>query len=44
MGSSYNDKDKKSEDNCARLAAALLKKYGLDINHLLHTYVLAECP
>ena len=31
MGSSYNDKDKKSEDNCARLAAALLKKYGLDI-------------
>ena len=41
MGSSYNDKDKKSEDNCARLAAALLKKYGLDINHLYtHTYWL----
>ena len=41
MGSSYNDKDKKSEDNCARLAAALLKKYGLDINHLYtHTHWL----
>ena len=26
MSSAYNDKDKKSEDNCARLAAALLKK------------------
>ena len=34
MSSAYNDKDKKSEDNCARLAAALLKKYNLDINHL----------
>ena len=41
MGSSYNDKDKKSEDNCARLAAALLKKYNLDINHLYtHTHWL----
>ena len=34
MSPAYNDRDKKSEDNCARLAAALLKKYGLDINHL----------
>lgn len=41
MSSAYNDKDKKSEDNCARLAAALLKKYGLDINHLFtHTHWL----
>ena len=32
MSSAYNSTDKKSEDNCARLAAALLKKYGLDIN------------
>ena len=34
MSSAYNVTDKKSEDNCARLAAALLKKYNLDINHL----------
>ena len=41
MSSAYNDRDKKSEDNCARLAAALLKKYGLDINHLYtHTHWL----
>ena len=41
MSAAYNDKDKKSEDNCARLAAALLKKYNLDINHLYtHTYWL----
>ena len=41
MSSAYNDKDKKSEDNCARLAAALLKKYNLDINHLYtHTHWL----
>ena len=40
MSSSYNSVDKKSEDNCARLAAALLKKYGLDINHLYtHTRI-----
>ena len=38
MSSAYNVTDKKSEDNCARLAAALLKKYNLDINHLFtHT-------
>ena len=41
MSAAYNDKDKKSEDNCARLAAALLKKYNLDINHLYtHTHWL----
>ncbi|MCM1315855.1 MAG: N-acetylmuramoyl-L-alanine amidase [Alistipes senegalensis] len=32
MSSAYNDKDKKSEDNCARLAAALLNKYKLSID------------
>ena len=42
MSSAYNSTDKKSEDNCARLAAALLKKYGLDINHL-YPHPLAQC-
>lgn len=33
--------DKKAEDNAARLAAELLKTYGLDINHLYtHTHWL----
>ena len=41
MSSAYNDRDKKSEDNCARLAAALLKKYNLSIDHLYtHTHWL----
>ena len=41
MSSAYNSTDKKSEDNCARLAAALLNQYGLDINHLYtHTHWL----
>ena len=41
MSSAYNVTDKKSEDNCARLAAALLKKYNLYINHLFtHTHWL----
>ena len=41
MSSAYNVTEKKSEDNCARLAAALLKKYNLDINHLFtHTHWL----
>ena len=41
ISSAYNSVDKKSEDNCARLAAALLKKYNLDINHLYtHTHWL----
>lgn len=47
MSSAYNDKDKKSEDNCARLAAALLNKYNLDISHLYthnHWYSRKYCP
>ena len=41
MSSAYNEKDKKSEDNAAKLAAALLKKYNLDISHLYtHTHWL----
>ncbi len=47
MSSAYNDKDKKSEDNCAKLAAALLKKYKLGINALYthnHWYSRKYCP
>lgn len=41
MSSAYNATDKKSEDNAARLAAALLKKYNLSIDHLYtHTHWL----
>lgn len=41
MSSAYNDRDKKSEDNCAKLAAALLKKYGFGIDRLFtHTHWL----
>ena len=41
MSSAYSATDKKSEDNCARLAAALLKKYNLGIDHLYtHTHWL----
>lgn len=41
MSSAYNDNDKKSEDNCAKLAAALLKQLGLGIDHLYtHTHWL----
>ncbi len=41
MSPEYTDIDKKSEDNCARLAAALLKMYGLSIDNLYtHTYWL----
>ena len=41
MSSAYNSTDKKSEDNAVKLAAALLKQYGLDINHLYtHTHWL----
>lgn len=41
MSSDYNSKDKKSEDNAAKLAAALLKKYNLSIDHLYtHTHWL----
>ncbi len=47
MSPAYNDTDKKSEDNCARLAAALLKKYGLGIDRLYthnHWYSSKYCP
>lgn len=47
MSSAYSDKDKKSEDNCAKLAAALLKKYKLGINALYthnHWYSGKYCP
>ena len=47
MSSAYNDKDKKSEDNCARLAAALLDKYKLSIDCLYthnHWYSRKYCP
>ena len=47
MSSAYNDKDKKSEDNCARLAAALLNKYKLSIDSLYthnHWYSKKYCP
>ena len=41
MSSAYNDTDKKSEDNCAKLAAYLLYSYGLSINELYtHTHWL----
>ena len=41
MNGSGDAEDKKAEDNAARLAAALLKQYGLDINHLYtHTHWL----
>ncbi|MDE6666619.1 MAG: hypothetical protein K2K14_10630 [Ruminococcus sp.] len=41
MSSAYSDRDKKSEDNAAKLAAALLKKYNLGIDHLYtHTHWL----
>lgn len=41
MSSAYNDKDKKSEDNAAKLAATLLKKYNLSLEHLYtHTHWL----
>ena len=47
MSSAYNDRDKKSEDNCARLAAELLKKHGLTIDNLYthkHWYNKKYCP
>jgi hypothetical protein len=41
MSSAYNDTDKKSEDNAAKLAVALLKKYNLGIEKLYtHTHWL----
>ncbi len=41
MSTAYNDRDKKSEDNAARLCAALLRQYGLGIECLFtHTHWL----
>lgn len=41
MSPAYNDRDKKSEDNAAKLIAALLKKNGWGIDKLYtHTYWL----
>jgi len=41
MSNNYNSIDKASEDNAAKLAAYLLNKYKLDINHLYtHTHWL----
>lgn len=47
MGSTYNDTDKKSEDICAKLAAALLVQYNLKIENLYthnHWYSKKYCP
>ena len=38
MSSAYNDTDKKSEDNCAKLVAYLLHKYGLNVDDHLYTH------
>lgn len=38
MSSAYNDTDKKSEDNCAKLTAYLLHKYGLNVDNHLYTH------
>lgn len=47
MSSSYNDRDKKSEDNAAKLCAYLLDKYKFGIDHLYthqHWYPAKYCP
>ncbi|MCM1226032.1 MAG: N-acetylmuramoyl-L-alanine amidase [Clostridium sp.] len=47
MSSKYNYTDKKSEDNAAKLAAALLMKYNLGIDSLYthnHWYSKKYCP
>ena len=47
MSPAYNVNDKASEDNCARLAAALLRQYGLGIESLYthnHWYSKKYCP
>lgn len=38
MSSAYSDTDKKSEDNCAKLVAYLLHKYGLNVDEHLYTH------
>lgn len=47
MGPEYTEKDKKSEDNCARLAASLLKQFNLGADNLYthkHWYDKKDCP
>ena len=47
MSRDYSDEDKKSEDNAARIIAALLKQYGLGIDRLYthqHWYSRKYCP
>lgn len=47
MGRDYTDRDRKSEDNAARLAAALLRQYGFGIDRLYthhHWYSGKYCP
>lgn len=47
MSPNYYEKDKKSEDNAARLAAAILKELGLGIDQLYthqHWYSKKYCP
>ena len=47
MGKGNTDRDSKSEDNAARLAAALLKQYGFGIDRLFthqHWYSRKYCP
>ena len=47
MSPNYYEKDKKSEDNAARLAAAILKQLGLGIDQLYthqHWYSKKYCP
>ena len=47
MGKGNTDRDSKSEDNAARLAAALLKQYGFGIDRLYthqHWYSRKYCP
>ncbi|MDD6825167.1 MAG: peptidoglycan recognition family protein [Oscillospiraceae bacterium] len=47
MGRDYTDRDKKSEDNAARLAATLLRQYGFGIDRLYthqHWYSGKYCP
>ena len=38
MSSAYTETDKKSEDNCAKLVAYLLHKYGLNVDDNLFTH------
>lgn len=47
MSPSYNSIDQKSEDNCAKLAAALLRRFNLGIDRLYthnHWYSKKYCP